>query len=139
MQFDISIFAIVPKYSQMVVHFLSQSFESATLYHNTPFSTQHLSHEFLFSRFAWSIIKLTAYTVGANKKAFGVLVATPPEQTQGEARPGGSTDVGPQGAGIDEAKVTAKAKKTNKRKAEPDAGAKNRTADIKTVHQSFAG
>jgi hypothetical protein len=50
--FDQAKWVVVPKGGQMVVHFISQSYEAAALYHNKTFNTAQLSHEFLFSRFA---------------------------------------------------------------------------------------
>ena len=48
----------------------------AALYHNQPFDSSHLSHEFLFARFAWAILKWarTAFTShpAADRKAFNL-------------------------------------------------------------------
>ena len=70
MLFDQAKWVVVPKGGQMVVHFINQSFEAAALYHNRTFDTSHLSHEFLFARFAWAIIEQakSAITVGLRKR-----------------------------------------------------------------------
>lgn len=49
--FDQAKWVVVPKGGQMVIHFISQSYEAAPLYHNQRFDTAQLSHEFLFARF----------------------------------------------------------------------------------------
>jgi hypothetical protein len=60
----------------MVIHFIGPSRESAALYHNNPFDSSNLSHEFLFARFAWAIIKRahTAFMFhsAGGQKAFGL-------------------------------------------------------------------
>jgi hypothetical protein len=55
-QFEFGNFVIVPIDGRMVTHFINKSHESAAHYHNNHFDT-NLSHEFLFARFAWAIIK----------------------------------------------------------------------------------
>jgi len=62
-QFDSGNLVVVPIDGRMVTHFIGQSRESAALYHNKPFDSSNLSHEFLFARFAWAILKgaRTAY------------------------------------------------------------------------------
>lgn len=69
-QFDSGNLVIVPMAGRMVVHFIGKSHESANLYHNQPFNTSNLSHEFLYARFAWAVIK-NADTV-ADRKAFNL-------------------------------------------------------------------
>jgi len=56
-QFNSGNLVVVPIDGRMVVHFIGRSRESAALYHNKPFDSSNLSHEFLFARFAWAIIK----------------------------------------------------------------------------------
>jgi hypothetical protein len=56
-QFDSGNLVIVPVDGRMVTHFIDTSRESAALYHNNRFDSSNLSHEFLFARFAWAIIK----------------------------------------------------------------------------------
>ena len=56
-QFDTGNLVVVPIDGRMVTHFIGQSRESALRYHNKPFDTSNLSHEFLFARFAWASIK----------------------------------------------------------------------------------
>ena len=48
---------LVPLDGRMVIHFIGQSCDSAALYHDKPFDSSNLSHEFLFARFAWAILK----------------------------------------------------------------------------------
>ena len=77
MLFDQAKWVVMPKGSQMVVHFIDQSFEAAALYHNRTFDTSQLSHEFLFARFAWAIIEQakSAITVGLRKR-FHLIIPT---------------------------------------------------------------
>lgn len=58
MLFDKAAWVVMPKGGQMVVDFLKPSCDAAALYHNHPFDTRQVSHEFLFARFAWTVIKL---------------------------------------------------------------------------------
>jgi hypothetical protein len=48
-QFDSGNLVVVPIDGRMVTHFIGQSHESAALYHNKPFDSSNLSHEFLFA------------------------------------------------------------------------------------------
>ena len=48
--FDRAKWVVVPKDGRMVIHFISQSYEAAAVYHNQTFDTAQLSHEFLFAR-----------------------------------------------------------------------------------------
>ncbi|KIM38147.1 hypothetical protein M413DRAFT_246942 [Hebeloma cylindrosporum] len=58
-QFDLGNFVIVPKSKELVVHFVRHSVESAQLYHNGKFDhDMTLSHELLYARFTWTIIKM---------------------------------------------------------------------------------
>ena len=58
-QFDRQTFVMVPKYGQFVVHFIQSSEESANIFHNTAFDHEDtLSHELLYARFAWSLIRI---------------------------------------------------------------------------------
>ena len=50
-QFDSGNLVVVPIDGRMVTHFIGQSRESAAIYHNKPFDSSNLSHEFLFARF----------------------------------------------------------------------------------------
>jgi hypothetical protein len=60
-QFDQAQFVIVPKSGQFVVHFLRRSEESAQQYHNTIFDHKcALSHELLYARFAWALMKIVS-------------------------------------------------------------------------------
>ena len=75
--FDQAKWVVVPKGGQMVVHFIGQSYEAAALYHNQAFDTAQLSHEFLFSRFAWAIIEQAKGFLKPNlRKRFRLIVAT---------------------------------------------------------------
>jgi hypothetical protein len=57
--FDCAQFVIVPKSGQLVVHFLKASPEAANLYHNVSFDhDNNVSHEALYARFAWALIKI---------------------------------------------------------------------------------
>ncbi|KIL63517.1 hypothetical protein M378DRAFT_25012 [Amanita muscaria Koide BX008] len=69
-QFDSGNLVIVPMAGRMVVHFIGKSHESANLYHNQPFDTSNLSHEFLYARFAWAVIKNA--DAMADRKAFNL-------------------------------------------------------------------
>ena len=75
--FDQAKWVVVPKGGQMVVHFISQSYEAAALFHNQTFKTAQLSHEFLFSRFAWAIIEQAKWFVKPGlRKRFRLIVPT---------------------------------------------------------------
>lgn len=75
--FDQAKWVVVPKGGQMVVHFISQSYEAAALYHNQTFDTAQLSHEFLFARFAWAIIEQAKSVVKPGlRKRFRLIVPT---------------------------------------------------------------
>ncbi len=75
--FDQAKWVVVPKGGQMVVHFIGQSYEAAALYHNQAFDTAQLSHEFLFSRFAWAIIEQAKWFLKSNlRKRFRLIVPT---------------------------------------------------------------
>jgi hypothetical protein len=57
--FDRAQFVIVPKSGKLVVHFLKSSEEVANNYHNTIFDhNNNLSHEALYARFAWALMKI---------------------------------------------------------------------------------
>ena len=75
--FDQAKWVVVPKGGQMVVYFISQSYEAAALYHNQTFDTARLSHEFLFARFAWAIIEQAKSVVKPSlRKRFRLIVPT---------------------------------------------------------------
>jgi len=58
-QFDRQTFVMVPKYGRFVVHFIQPSEESANIFHNTAFDHENtLSHDLLYARFAWSLIRI---------------------------------------------------------------------------------
>ena len=58
-QFDQQAFVFVPKCGRLVVHFIRHSEESAHYFHNTIFDHENtLSHDLLYARFAWSLIKI---------------------------------------------------------------------------------
>jgi hypothetical protein len=57
--FDQATFVIVPKLGKLVVHFLRPTHQSAQLYHNVQFDHKDkLSHEALYARFAWALMKI---------------------------------------------------------------------------------
>ncbi|KAF8347908.1 hypothetical protein F5887DRAFT_1280974 [Amanita rubescens] len=61
----------------VVVHFISQSYEAAALYHNQAFDTTQLSYEFLFARFVWVIIeKVKSVVLAGLRKRFRLIVST---------------------------------------------------------------
>ena len=69
-QFDQAQFVIVPKFGTFVVHFLRRSQESAHRYHNTKFDHKRvLSHELLYARFAWALIRIVSMR-GLDAKKF---------------------------------------------------------------------
>jgi hypothetical protein len=77
-QFDSGNLVIVPMDGRMVAHFIGTSRESAALYHNKPFDSSNLSHEFLFARFAWAIKNARAAFMShsaAGQKAFNLKTA----------------------------------------------------------------
>jgi HNH endonuclease len=75
--FDQAKWVVMPKGGQMVVHFISQSYEAAALYHNQTFDTAQLSHEFLFARFAWVIIEQAKSVVKPSLcKRFRLIIPT---------------------------------------------------------------
>jgi hypothetical protein len=56
--FDRAQFVVVPKSNRLAIHFLKPS-EFANLYHNVPFDHNNkVSHEALYARFAWALIKI---------------------------------------------------------------------------------
>jgi len=57
MQFDNANFVIVPKDSHMVVYYIGDTM-STPIHHNQTFDDKAITREFLFARFAWSIIKM---------------------------------------------------------------------------------
>src|ERR1700691_3384566 len=58
-QFDQGRFVIVPKSGQLVVHFVQPANQSAQRYHNIQFDHKNsLSHELLYARFAWALMKI---------------------------------------------------------------------------------
>ena len=68
-QFDQAGFVIVPKLGQLVVHFLQPTNQSAQLYHNIQFDHKNsLSHEALYARFAWALMKHADNCTTGNKK-----------------------------------------------------------------------
>ena len=80
--FDCAKWIIVPKGGKMVVHFIDQSFEVAALYHNKPFNTVNLAHEFLYARFAWAIIQTSKSIVGPNRQKFRSTVPISDSQVE---------------------------------------------------------
>ena len=59
--FDEALFAIVPKFGKLTVHFLREVNETANLYHNIIFDHNNtVAHEALYARFAWSVIKMAS-------------------------------------------------------------------------------
>lgn len=63
----------------MVTHFIDTIRESVARYHNNRFDSSNLSHEFLFARFVWVIIK-NAHAAfmshsAASRKAFSLKTA----------------------------------------------------------------
>jgi len=57
--FDRARFVIVPKCGKLIVHFLQFSREVAAQYHNTIFDHKsNISHEALYARFAWALMKI---------------------------------------------------------------------------------
>ena len=94
--FDQAKWVVVPKGGQMVVYFISQSYEAAALYHNQTFDTAQLSHEFLFARFAWAIIEQAKSVVKPSlRKRFRLIVPTsesPVNEPQVESAQGSGTN-----------------------------------------------
>ena len=75
-QFDRAGFVIVPKLGQLVVHFLRPAQQSAQQYHNVQFDHKKtLSHEALYARFAWALMKIVKSTL-ADPKEFRILTAS---------------------------------------------------------------
>jgi hypothetical protein len=96
-QFDRAQFVIVPKSQNLVVHFVDISQESAQCYHNIIFDHNHtLSHELLYTRFAWAIIKI-ARNVHAGMKEFNFSDTS--ESKKLGTRSGESRNPGRGGAG----------------------------------------
>jgi hypothetical protein len=95
-QFDSGNLVIVPINGRMVAHFIGASRESAALYHNKPFDSSHLSHEFLFARFAWAIIKC-AHVIfmaqsRADRRAFNLKTAPLDEEEDAMGSDNGDGD-----------------------------------------------
>jgi hypothetical protein len=116
-QFDSGNLVVVPIDGRMVTYFIGRSHESAVLYHNKPFDSSNLSHEFLFARFAWAILKgaRTAYMghSTANRKAFNLKTANaaPLEEVMGPDDGDGDEPVDPQPSGAGGQKRSGKKRK----------------------------
>src|SRR5260370_32359787 len=86
LQFDTGNFVIVPINGNMMIHFISQTRESAALYHNKHFDSNNLSNEFFFARFAWAVIKNAhAHFISRSardRKAFNLKAATPLDEEE---------------------------------------------------------
>jgi hypothetical protein len=96
-QFDQAQFVIVPKSHKLVVHFLGISQESAQQYHNVIFEHNHsLSHELLYARFAWALMKIVKSSQ-LDSKLFKFVGASE-DRKQGK-RDGNTGDLGTGGAG----------------------------------------
>jgi hypothetical protein len=96
-QFDQARFVIVPKSGQLVVHFLQLADQSAQLYHNVQFDHKDaLSHELLYARFAWALMKIVK-DASLNPKMFKFL--RPSEGTIPEQRDIGNGTGGGGGEG----------------------------------------
>ncbi|KAF8334555.1 hypothetical protein F5887DRAFT_1256380 [Amanita rubescens] len=88
--FDQAGFVIAPKLGQLVVHFLQPTNQSAQLYHNVQFDHKNtLSHEALYARFAWALMKIVKSSTVADMKEFRFLTAS-------------DTDGGGDDSGVDE-------------------------------------
>ena len=75
-QFDQGRFVIVPKYGQLVVHFLQPGNHSVRRYHNIQFNHKDtLSHELLYARFAWALMKIVK-NASLDAKVFSFLRAS---------------------------------------------------------------
>ena len=100
--FDEAGFVIVPKLSQLVVHFLQPTNQSAQLYHNVKFDHKNaLSHEALYARFAWALMKIVKSSMVADMKEFRFLMAS--DTDGGGDDSGGDEDGGgDEGGGADE-------------------------------------
>ena len=74
-QFDSGNLVVVPIDGRMITHFIDRSRELQPS-HNQPFDSSHLSHEFLFARFAWAILKWARTSfmshLAADRKAFNL-------------------------------------------------------------------
>jgi hypothetical protein len=122
-QFDSGNLVVVPIDGRMVTHSIGQSRESAALYHNKPFDSSNLSHEFLFTRFAWAILKgaRTAYMdhSPADWKAFKLKTANAApldEEVTGPDDGDGDEPVDPQRKSA----VAGGQKETGKKRKRPD-------------------
>jgi hypothetical protein len=94
-QFDQAGFVIVPKLGQLVVHFLQPAHQSAHQYHNVQFDHKNtLSHEALYARFAWALMKIVKSTL-ADPKEFRILTASDVDGRMG----GGGGSGGNKGGG----------------------------------------
>jgi hypothetical protein len=75
-QFDQGRFVIVPKSGQLVVHFVQPANQSAQRYHNIQFDHKNsLSHELLYARFAWALMKIVK-NASLDAKMFNFLRAS---------------------------------------------------------------
>ncbi|KAF8308465.1 hypothetical protein F5887DRAFT_912377, partial [Amanita rubescens] len=100
--FDQAGFVIVPKLGQLVVHFLQTTNQSAQLYHNVQFDHKNtLSHEALYARFTWALMKIVKSSTAADMKEFRFLTAS--DTDGGGDDSGGDEDGGgDEGGGADE-------------------------------------
>jgi hypothetical protein len=91
-QFDQAGFVIVPKLGQLVVHFLQPAYQSAEHYHNVQFNHNNtLSHEVLYARFAWALMKIVKSFL-AGMKGFRFLTASDGgDDSGGDEDSGGGT------------------------------------------------
>jgi len=103
-QFDQGRFVIVSKSGQLVVHFLQPANQSAQRYHNVQFDHKNsLSHELLYARFAWALMKIVK-NASLGAKMFNFLRASgesTPEQhdIEGTDDGGGGSNEGGGGGG----------------------------------------
>ena len=118
MLFDHAKWVVVPKGGEMVVHFIGQSFEAAALYHNKPFNTANLAHEFLYARFAWAIIRSAKSIVTPNRQKF--LLTVPVGDPQVES---GNIE--------SDTKEKVKKRKLDEPKVKPSRGTRKEKKDVK--------
>ena len=81
---------MVPKCGKLFVHFLRDGAEYANQFHNVVFDHKNnLSHEALYARFAWTLLK-TVKELNFDSKVFNIL--EPKENSDDEGPSGGGDD-----------------------------------------------
>jgi hypothetical protein len=132
-QFDRCAFVLVPKSGQVVIHFIriSGSNPYAAKYHNHVISTTYLAPEFVYARFAWSIIQMVKWKdtkAGGSvpKRGRGGEASGQDDEDRESNRSGGSNEGGRWSQQKNSFRASSKRRKLDK----SDEGRRERTGAI---------